>query len=745
MPRFFTEHCNELAPESIYRAKTRGRFEAGYQLSFVDVGLMPLVEQEIGEKLGQLVERAWGAARGCLAPGAMDSQLANWLLQSIFWLLAAKILRDKSVPGFEDIDLPEIEEILGRVANHYGAQERVLALGSRQRRNALLAASEIYNRFTSLSHVTPESLAAVYEAALVSEEARQRLGIHSTPSFLARYVVWRLAPWIEEIAPAERHVFEPTCGQGSFLVAAMRVLRDLLPKEVKRTDRMAYLRKHLHGLDVDSFAIELARLSLTLADIPNPDGWDLRCADVFTAPDFSTRVCESMILLANPPFESFSTTEREHLARRNVEVQPGTKSAELLRRSLPHLPAGAVFGVVVPQGLVHTRNAADIRSVLVQDFEIAEITLLPDKIFTYSGAESALLLGRKLRRAEKEGHQVHHLRVREHDAERFRASYRVSLERRLPQSRFAVAPEHSFAVPELEEVWQECLALPRLADFAEVAKGLEYLSGLPAGETFSATKFHGAARGFVRLSPSLRIDGQPREMWLSLEPEKIRRSGSGTETGKPQVLVNYAPVSRGPWRIKAILDPLGHAVTSRFLTIRPLTGDVPILFLWSLLNSPIANAYIFAHCTKRDNLKRVVASLPVPVLSSTRMQRVLSAASSYLRCVRAEGHELLAPAPDPTQARDVLLALDAEVLRLYDLPPRLERQVLDLFAGWPRLGVPFDFDRYFPAGFEPWIPLHMYLSAEFLRSNAGELRRHEGPAPDYLVEALVAAVEAFED
>ena len=28
-------------------------------------------------------------------------------------------------------------------------------------------------------------------------------------------------------------------------------------------------------------ALELARLSLTLTDIPNPDGWDLRVEDMF--------------------------------------------------------------------------------------------------------------------------------------------------------------------------------------------------------------------------------------------------------------------------------------------------------------------------------------------------------------------------------------------------------------------------------------------------------------------------------
>ena len=64
-----------------------------------------------------------------------------------------------------------------------------------------------------------------------------------------------------------------------------------------------------------------------------------------------------------------------------------------------------------------------------------------------------------------------------------------------------------------------------------------------------------------------------------------------------------------------------------------------------------------------------------------------------------------------------LQRVDAEILRLYDFPPRLERQLLDLFSGYKRLGVPFDFRRYFPEDFEPHFPLHLYLSEEYQRSD----------------------------
>ena len=56
--------------------------------------------------------------------------------------------------------------------------------------------------------------------------------------------------------------------------------------------------------------------------------------------------------------------------------------------------------------------------------------------------------------------------------------------------------------------------------------------------------------------------------------------------------------------------------------------------------------------------------------------------------------------PETVHSADVLKILhwriDAEVLRLYDLPPVLERQVLDLFSGIRRRGVPLSKTEYFP-------------------------------------------------
>jgi type I restriction-modification system DNA methylase subunit len=161
------------------------------------------------------------------------------------------------------------------------------------------------------------------------------LGTHSTPAYIADYLVWHLLPWIEEIPLNDREVFEPACGHAVFLVSAMRAMRELLPAtHLEPAQRHRYFKGKLHGVDVDAFALEIARLSLTLADIPNPNGWDPQVQDVFLEQELQERASRCMVLLANPPFENFTKSERS----RYSGLLHKNKTAELLARALVSRP-----------------------------------------------------------------------------------------------------------------------------------------------------------------------------------------------------------------------------------------------------------------------------------------------------------------------------------------------------------------------------------------------------------------------
>ena len=747
VPGFFQQHQAHFRPEAIYRAKTRGRLE-GTQLTFVDVGLMPLIEQEIGKNLTSLIERVIPAMKRDLGWDEPKQEQGQWLIETAFWLLAAKILHDKGVGSFESLNLTDVADVFERVEEHYGHATGKPAIPN-DRLEALQEAAQKIAAYAPLNHVTTEALAAVYESALITGETRRKLGTHSTPSFLVDYIVWRLEPWIKDIPPRDRVVFEPACGHAGFLVSAMRLLGELLPPETTAQDRHTYFRERLFGLEIDKFALEIARLSLTLADIPNPDGWHLQEGSMFDSGCLEENARRAMIVLANPPFEDFSAADRQSLEKQGLSLLRN-KAAEMLRRILPELRPGAVLGVVVPQGFLDSKSAAGVRKMLVSNFELQEIALFPDKVFKFSEAESAILLARRSRHTPQLTAQVRYLQICEADIDQFKRSYQPTVRRQMAQSRFADAPGSVLRIPDkLEEVWELLVPhsrpYPRLDSICKVSKGFDFETEdrLPPGtQRFSKHHFKDdAVRGFVEFGKETQIHELPPLWWLNLDDLVIAVQRSGVQRGTAQVLLNYRRVSRGHWRLKALLDRTGHPVTSGFSTVRPKDSATQLEYVWALCNNPMANAYIATRTTER-NVK--IRALPIPRASNEEMKAVTKAVRAYFAEVRPRGEALHAE-PNLARARDLLLRVEALVLRLYGLPPRLERQLLDYFAGHKRPGVPFAFDRYYPADFTPCFSLHEYISPEFQRSTAGELRKRTESAqiPTGLLAALEAADEAY--
>ncbi|MGO8701669.1 MAG: class I SAM-dependent DNA methyltransferase [Limisphaerales bacterium] len=732
---FFREHAEDFAPKTIYRAKTLGRFEKTYERSFVDLGLMPLIEKETGQTIERLLLDCVAEARDARRwPKEVDLKQGQWLVKSVFWLLGAKMLHDKEVEGFIRLDFGDVDEVFARVAKHYGESAEGL-VASQSERRALGAVAKRIERSADLRLATTEALAYVYEKTLISDEVRAEFGTHSTPSYLVDYIVGRLAPWIEELDQNKRSVFEPACGPGAFLIAAIRLLTSMLPSHMAEpAARKKYLRDRVRGYDVDDFAVEIARLSLTLTDIPNPNGWSVKPADLFESDLIERTARESSILLANPPFEDFKAAQRAAYARKFREPRFVNKAVEMLHRALSQMPASGVFGVVVPQSLLHESNSSPFRRLLIERFEFQELCLFPDKVFNFADQESAVLIGRKRPQVLPTCSSIRYRRVRERQMESFKASYDVTSELRVNQQRFELAAGNDLRVPDLESLWKNCENLPKLADYVDVGRGFEFLGedqpGFPAGtKTVSDEWFEGAVQGLENLGKGIQTHQLPKPRWLNLSDDVIRREMSGRKVGIPQVLLNEAPVQRAPWCLRAMIDRDGLPAKSCFRILRPLTGDMSIEVIWAVMNSPFANAYAYAHSSKWHILTDTIRRLRIPKVNSNAREQIESAVRTYLNSVA--NHE--APMPlrsDDTRneelrtLRDLHGRIDAEVLRCYAVPVELERQLLDYFAGWKRVGVPFQQDRYFPEGFDEPISLSDYLAitSDWDATNRGRLR-----------------------
>ena len=180
------------------------------------------------------------------------------------------------------------------------------------------------------------------------------------------------------------------------------------------------------------------------------------------------------------------------------------------------------------------------------------------------------------------------------------------------------------------------------------------------------------------------------------------------------------------------------------------------MYLWAILNSPVANAFAYDMLGKRDILVGTMRRMPVPPRSPTHDAAIEHAAARYRALAIAKANAMPAPTdlftpsappkgPVPTDAevRAALLAIDAAVLRAYDLPPRLERQLLNLFTGVERKGVGCEFRGYYPPGFTAFIPLHELISESFTASTAGRLARDWTPVRSKAADDALALSDSL--
>ncbi len=728
---FFRDHGEDLAPQTIYRAKTLGRFDVTHQREFVDLGLMPAVEREMGEVIERLLLDQVAMLREQLRmPKEISLDQGQWLVKSVFWLLGAKMLHDKGVERFIRLDFDNVDQVLDRVARHYGQSAEAIITSERRRRALQTAASVIASR-ADLSLATTEALGYVYENTLITKSVRKELGMHSTPTYLIDYIVGRLEPWISQMKEEERIVFEPACGHSGFLVAAVRLLTSLLHGEkAEPAQRRAYLRRMIQGCDKDDFAIEIARLSLTLTDIPNPNGWNLRQGDAFASDMLENASSKARILLANPPFEPFKPEDRIRYGKAFREPMFVSKAAEMLHRSVTALPNESVFGLVIPQTLLHSKDGTPFRKLLVESAEFEEICLFPDKVFNFADVESAVLIGRKVVKRTDADKTLRYRRVREGEIDLFKSDYAATSDIVIPQSRFAESEAADLRVPDLEEIWSFLSHLPKLGDSVEIGQGFSFIGedqpNYPRGQKrTSTTRKKGFVEGFENLGDGVMTHQLPPTVFLNLSPEIIRRELAGTAIGVPQVLLNEAPRQRGPWCVVAMMDDIGHPVTTSLTSIR---SNLSRPVTWALANSPISNAYAYAHSSKWHILTGTWRQLPMPMLDAESQQRIEAAANTYLSAVNAfESDFTLRNDEDREAEREALRLLhwrmDAEVLKLYALPVEMERKLLDYFKGCKRVGVPFHQDRYFPEHFNESIGLADYIAitADWEQTNARRL------------------------
>ncbi len=721
----FRDQRKHWLPESVLRAKNIGAELGPRQLEFIDLGLIPALEREVSNKLDYFLRDVLQTAQRVYRRNAGIQPDTRKLFRLVFRLLAAKVLRDRNVAGFRNLDDgTQAGLILRRVSRYYRERLPVLEDAATQ-----IAVAERLWQQVSFQNLSVEVLAYIYENTLVDPSIREHLGIHSTPASIARYIVHRLP--LAEIPENERVIVEPCSGHGIFLVAALKRLRDLLPKGMDAQARHRYFVKMLHGFERDAFAIEVSKLCLMLADFPNHNGWRIQKADVFSSSKFTRALTKARIVLCNPPFEDFLPAER----RKYQHLSSVQKPVEVLRRVLTNLSPNALLGFVLPRQFISGKGYDDVRSELTRRFRELEVVALPDRVFRHSLLETSLLIGRVVG-GDSTTTTVSFVEVKDRDRTRFLEEHAGS--RHDLGHKTSTEAARSFLIPALNEVWDRLANNPRLRDVTEIHRGVEWQQPFDEKKYLSAIKKPGFVRGLNSAEGEFFSFQAPKPVYLCSKAAWRQYNAWDLPWDKPKVVMNAIRVSRGPWKIAAFSEEQGLVCTANFQCLWPRAGW-GTKTLSAILNGPVASGYVAAHEASKHILKDILAEVPLPLLDALQVSTLEGLVEQYVSAVIGSPDsrlELWNPVGSPNRARRVLLEIDAIILKGYNLPPRLERELLDFFRDEKR-PVPFEFGDYFPEDFTPTIPLWMYISEEFQKCTAGHLLKTIPKITDpVLIEAL---------
>lgn len=643
--REITSRQEQWRPSEVLRAKNIAFPNVSPQLDFYDIGLVAAIEADVHRKLNELLSTVLAQSREIYQERhgqEPDDQTYRALFQVIFRFMAAKLLGDRKHEG--DWLNPDASVVLQKVNAFYNDPAAVLPALDAPIRNRAWDTIRTAIHFQNLS---VEALAYVYENTFVDVTTRRTLGTHATPYEVAEYMV-RALP-IETLPQDERTVFEPFCGAAPFLIAALGRLRELLPEGMGATERHNYFVRMLAGMEMDSFAREVAFHSLILADYPNSNGWKISDEDVFASLTLTQNLTQANIVLCNPPYIAFDMQEKQ-----SYSPSATNKAVESLLRVLQHPPK--MLGFVLPLAYQNGRSYRDVRKRISSLYGNVDVVKLPDNVFQHSSVETVLLL-----------------------------AYGNAQD--TPRHRFATLSGSSYkdfkhartirwGEEPLKQVWEELKGISELSSAAEVHRGIRYAKGFSNSDPkfVSDTEKDGFVPGLSRTEEDFSPYSVGQVQYLTTEAEV--EVGADWTWNLPKVIVSAARRSRGQWVTVAAVDYGELVCTQNFHCIWPKSADLPLEVLAAIINGPVANAWISQQAGKRHSQVRFYATVPFPAFSATATELVTRYVDRY---VRFQG---------TAEAMNLFLKIDAAVLDAYGLSKEAESKLLTWFDEARRPGVP---------------------------------------------------------
>lgn len=252
------------------------------------------------------------------------------------------------------------------------------------------------------------------------ENIRKTKGVYYTPTDIVRFILFNSVKMAYgKMKPNNLHVldlngipyssfcyektiFDPTCGAGVFLLAALEMKLDLL--DLHNTEvtkgKIKKVIKTLKGNDLNPDSIVITKIRLLLCilqryGVAKIKGLSKEMESCFESYDFvSITPNESNqydIIVGNPPYVEDSKSESSPI------VKYGNIYANVLDNAVKHLGSGGVIGFIIPLSYISTPRMKKIRDELFS--QTAEQYILsysdrPDCLFNSVHQKLCVLFGR---------------------------------------------------------------------------------------------------------------------------------------------------------------------------------------------------------------------------------------------------------------------------------------------------------------------------------------------------------------
>jgi len=310
-------------------------------------------------------------------------------------------------------------------------------------------------------------------------EVKKAGGVYYTPTYIVRYIVENtVGKLVDGKTPAQvakLTVLDPACGSGSFLIGAYQFLLDwhlryytdhdpaklakgkkavlyLAAKDaagnnvwrLTTAEKKRILLANIYGVDIDTQAVEVTKLSLLLKVLENESAElidntlkllqeralpdlenNIKCGNSLIGPDFYADKDPALFdldarlkinafdwksafpkvisdggfdaVIGNPPYGAEMPQEANDYLKKNYKtfVWRGESYLLFVEQAIRLMRLEGQFGYIIPDTYLNLGFTQAVRTYLLQNTRVSEVVALPSKVFAAAVVDTTLLFAEK--------------------------------------------------------------------------------------------------------------------------------------------------------------------------------------------------------------------------------------------------------------------------------------------------------------------------------------------------------------